>query len=100
VVREFKHVDVRILNADDVQADVNPAWIDLTLRGPQRLLHNFKLGDNAVFVDADDLPQGSHKLAPRVDLPAALEVTRRQPEVVTLQVGARKKGQEGGPEGK
>jgi YbbR domain-containing protein len=96
VVREFKHVDVRVLNAEDTPADVSPSWIDVTLRGPQRLLHNFKLGDNAVFVDADDLPTGSHKLAPRVDVPAAVEVTRKQPEVVTLQLGARK----GRPEAK
>ena len=68
---------------------MSPATIDLTVRGPQRLLHNYKLGDGVVYVDAADLPAGSHKLAPRVDLPPALEVTRRQPEAVTLQLGAR-----------
>ena len=89
VVREFKRVEVRVLNADGMQAQVAPTTIDLSVRGPQRLLHNFKLGDSAVYVDADDLAPGSHKLSPRVDLPPALEVTRKAPEVVTLQIGNR-----------
>ena len=40
-------------------------------------------------VDADDLAPGSHKLSPRVDLPPALEVTRKAPDVVTLQISGR-----------
>jgi YbbR domain-containing protein len=59
----------------------------VTISGPQRLLHNFKLDDGAVSVDADELAAGTHRVAVQVSLPATLEVTRRRPEQHTLQVG-------------
>jgi len=86
VSRDFRRVDVRILNADAFQAQVVPAQIDLTVRGPQRLLHNYRLPDGAVTVDAAGFPAGSHHVAPHVELSADLEVSRRQPEVLTLQL--------------
>jgi YbbR domain-containing protein len=86
--RDFKRVDVRVLNPEGA-ATLVPPTIDLTVRGPQRLLHNYKITDGAVYVDAAGLSAGSHRVSPRVDLPPALEVTRRQPEVLTLQIVAR-----------
>ncbi len=88
VSREFKRADVRVLNLEGGQAQLVPPTVDLTVRGPQRLLHNYKVPDGAVYVDATGLPPGSHKVEGRVDLPADLEVTRRQPESHTLQITA------------
>jgi hypothetical protein len=68
---------------------VAPTAVDLSIRGPQRLLHNFKLAPNAVYVDADGLGPGTHKLAPRIDLQPALEATRWAPESVTLTLTER-----------
>jgi len=59
------------------------------VRGPQRLLHNYRLPDGVVTVDAAGLPAGSHHVAPHVELSADLEVSRRQPEVLTLQLTPR-----------
>jgi YbbR domain-containing protein len=87
VSREFKHVDVQILNASGKPVRVTPSQVDLTVRGPQRLLHNYRVPDGAVTVDAAGLPAGMHRLPAHVDLPPALEITRRQPDVLTVQVG-------------
>jgi YbbR domain-containing protein len=87
VSRDFKRVDVRIVNAAAGSARVTPSQVDLTVRGPQRLLHNYRVPDGAVTVDAAGLAAGAHRVRARVDLPPALEVTRRQPELLTLQLG-------------
>jgi YbbR domain-containing protein len=90
VSRDFKRVDVRVLNAaSGLQVQVAPNVVDLSIRGPQRLLHNFKLAPNAVYVDAEGLPAGTHKLAPRIDLQPALEATRWAPEAVTVTLSDR-----------
>ena len=89
VSRDFRRVEVRIVNAEDYQAQVTPAQIDLSVRGPQRLLHNFKLPDGAVTVDAAGLPPGTHRIAPHIELSSDLEISRRQPEFVTLQLTPR-----------
>jgi YbbR domain-containing protein len=87
VSRDFKRVEVRIVNAAGVPAKVTPSQVDVTVRGPQRLLHNYRVPDGAVTVDASGLAPGAHRVRARIDLPQALEVTRRQPELLTLQVG-------------
>jgi hypothetical protein len=88
VSREFKRVTVTVLNADGRRVQVSPEQVDLTVHGPQRVLHNYRIPEGAVFVDAAGLPPGRHRLSVRADLPAALEVTRRQPEAVVLEVAA------------
>lgn len=86
VSREFRRVSVTVVNGDD--ATVTPTTVNLTLHGPQRLLHNFKLPEGGVTVDAAGLAPGSHELAVQVvDLPPALEVVARTPDLVRLQIG-------------
>jgi YbbR domain-containing protein len=87
VSREFKHVDVQIVNATGRPVRVTPSQVDLAIRGPQRLLHNYRVADGAVTVDAGGLPPGLHRIPVHVDLPPALELTRRQPDVLMVQVG-------------
>jgi YbbR domain-containing protein len=91
VSREFKRLEVQILNASGTPVRVTPTHVDLTVRGPQRVLHNYRVVDGAVTVDAAGLLPGVHRVRTRIDLPPALEITRRQPETLTLTVG------DGGP---
>lgn len=86
VSREFRHVDVRVMGVEPQRAQLTPAFVDLTIRGPQRVLHNFKLDAAAVTIDASGLGPGAHRVAARVDLPPALEVVRRVPETHQLQL--------------
>src|SRR5262245_51319914 len=87
VSREFKDVPVAVINAHGRDVVLDPPRADVTLSGPQRLLHNFKLDDGVVTVDASDLPPGTHRVTVQVSLPASIEVTRRRPEQHTLRIG-------------
>lgn len=85
VSREFRRVAVTVVNAGN--ATVTPSTVNLTLHGPQRLLHNFKIPDGSVTVDGAGLAPGIHELMVQlVDLPPALEVVARTPERVKLQI--------------
>jgi len=86
--RDFKHVEVGIAHAGEQAAQVVPGSVDLTIRGPQSVLKNYKVGDGQVYVDAAGLPPGAHRLPVKVELPPQLELTHTQPDVVTLQLGA------------
>src|SRR5262249_23446432 len=86
VVREFRKVDVQIQNLGPLRAQLVPPTIDLSIRGPQRLLHNFALDPGAVTVDAAGLSAGRHKVTAHVELPPAFEIVRQAPETHVLQL--------------
>jgi hypothetical protein len=89
--RRFEHVEVTVRNlGDGLHAKLVPPRIDLTVQGPQRLLNNYALEAGSVFVDAAGKEPGSHRVTPTVELPQSIEVTRREPEVQTLEIIARK----------
>jgi YbbR domain-containing protein len=87
--REFNHVEVRVLNAAGMHAQVLPPWIDLTVTGPQRTLHNYEIKEGAVYVNAAGLKPGDHEVSVRVDLPPALQVETKKPEVLRLRLSGR-----------
>jgi YbbR domain-containing protein len=87
--REFPKVEVRILNADNVRAQLIPPTVDLTVTGPQRMLHNYQLKDGTAYVDASGLKPGDHPVDVRVDLPAALELESMKPEAHRLRIFGR-----------
>jgi YbbR domain-containing protein len=81
VSRDFRRVAVAVLHADGFQVRVRPAVVDVSVRGPQRLLNNFKLADGTVYVDAAGLAAGRYELAVHVELPAGLELAGDPPQV-------------------
>ena len=83
--RDFRHVPVKVLNAE--AAEAQPGWVDVTVKGPQRVLHNLALPEGAVYVDGAGLAPGSHQLDVRVDLPAPLEVVRTAPDKQVVRIG-------------
>lgn len=68
---------------------VQPAAVDLTIRGPQRLLHNLTLAPDAVRVDVSGLGPGTHRLPVQVALPEGLKVVSQTPPEVRVKVGGR-----------
>jgi YbbR domain-containing protein len=84
---EFPRVPIALRNGD--QAKITPSQVDVTVHGPQRILHDWVLPAGAVFVDAAGLGPGTHQLPVQVDLPAPLEVKARQPETVRVVVAAK-----------
>jgi len=91
--RKFEHVEVTVRNVPEgAHAKLTPPRVDLTVEGPQRVLSNYQLQDGAVYVDAAGLAPGTHRVMPRAELPQALEVTRRDPEVQALEIVANRGG--------
>jgi len=90
--QDFKRVPIALRNG--AGAKITPAEVTVSVRGPELVLHDWKLPDGAVFVDAAGLTPGSHEVPVQVDLPAPLEVTARKPDSVRVVVAAPK--EEGG----
>jgi YbbR domain-containing protein len=86
VSREFKQVSVQVRQADGMVARLTPVRVDVTVRGPQRLLNNYEIADGAAYVDATGLPAGRHQVTVEVSLPPAMELTRLRPPRHTLRV--------------
>jgi YbbR domain-containing protein len=85
-VREFSKVPIAL---PEGVTHVQPSAIDLSIRGPQRLLHNLKLDPEAVHLDVSGLPPGTHTIAVQVTLPEGLLVVSHSPEKVRVKVGGR-----------
>jgi YbbR domain-containing protein len=91
--RRFDHVEVTVRNVPDgVRARLVPPRVDLTVQGPQHLLSSYRLDDGSVYVDATGLQPGTYRVTPRVELPQALEVNRRDPEVQMLEIKPARSG--------
>jgi YbbR domain-containing protein len=81
--REFPKIPIAVVGG---AGDVSPPTVDLTIRGPQRLLHNLKLDDGAVSIDVSGLAGGSHNAEVRVEVPDGLKVVTRSPERVRVKI--------------
>ena len=84
--RDFPKVP--IATPDGVK-DVAPAAVDLTIRGPQRLLHNLKLDPGIAYVDVTGLAPGTHTVAVGVRVPDGLKLVSVTPTRVRVRIGAR-----------
>jgi YbbR domain-containing protein len=86
VSREFPKLKVA---APPEVKEVTPPAVDVTIRGPQRLLHNLKLDPDAVRVDVEGLKPGSHVVPVTITVPEGLTVVTRSPERVRVRVGGK-----------
>jgi YbbR domain-containing protein len=84
VTREFPEVAVNVVGPRAVRLE--PGTISLTLRGPQRILHEYRLPPEAAHVNAAGMPPGEHQVEVLVDVPSAVEVITREPNVHRLIV--------------
>lgn len=77
------------------RATVAPTKMQLTLRGPQSAMDALELHHGAVYIDADGREPGTYDVTPAVDLPAGIELVKREPAVVTLRVLRQKRRADG-----
>ena len=84
--REFSKVPIAVPSG---VKQIVPPGVDLTVRGPQRLLHNLTLAPDTLHVEVDGLPPGTHTLAVQVTLPEGLTMVSLAPERVKVKVGGR-----------
>ncbi len=88
--RKFDHVEVAVRNiGEGLRARLVPPRIDLTVQGPQRVLSSYNLEPGTVFVDAANREPGTYRVTPQIELPQSIEISRRDPEVQTLEIAAK-----------
>jgi len=88
MTREFEDIAVRVAGREDGRLE--PRTVSLTLRGPQRILHEYTLAAGAAYVDATTLEVGSHQVEVLVDVPAEVEIVTREPDIHTIIIGEEK----------
>ena len=86
VSQTFERVPIALRNGR--AARITPSELTLTVKGPELALKQWERREGAVFVDAAGLAPGTHELPVQVDLPAPLEVSKREPERVRVVVTA------------
>ncbi len=73
-----------LLDSDDIEADVEPDAVSLTLEGPASVLDTLSSGDVSVLVAISGHEPASYRIAPDVILPPGVHLT--QISVDTLEV--------------
>jgi len=92
--REFKRLPVEVRNVDR-PFQLRPPRVNLTVRGPQRVIQSLTLEEGAVYVDGGSYEPGEHMVEAEVTLPPGVELIKRDPPVSRLEIiepknGARK----------
>lgn len=98
LTREFRRVKVAIKNVLG-RAVANPVQVDVTVRGPQRLVETLQFNDGAVFVDGSGLEPGGEPVALPVNVivEPGVEVVSQEPTKVALRLLADEKRQARSP---
>lgn len=85
MTQEFRRVKIEIKNAA-FRAVSTPSQVDVTVRGPQRLVEQLKLWDGEIFVDASGQGPGTVTLPINVLLPPRIELVSQEPTEVALKL--------------
>jgi YbbR domain-containing protein len=91
ITRELKRVPIDVRNADH-PFQLRPPHVNLTVRGPARGVQSLELGPGSVYVDAAQLGVGEHLVEPAVVLPTGIELVKREPASVSLEILGKKGG--------
>ncbi|MBI3769032.1 MAG: hypothetical protein HY271_11155 [Deltaproteobacteria bacterium] len=91
ITRELKRVAIDVRNTDH-PFQLRPPHVNLTVRGPARGVQSLELGPGSVYVDAAPLGVGEHSVEPAVVLPAGIELVKRDPASVSLEILDKKGG--------
>lgn len=83
--REFKRLPVEVRNVDR-PFQLKPPRVNLTVRGPQRIVQGMNLDDSAVYVDGSSYEPGEHMVEAEVALPPEVEIIKRDPPVIRLEI--------------
>ena len=90
--REFKNVEISVGGANPSPVKLKTRWVNVAVRGPERLLRALEFRDGSVRVDPERLDPGRHRLKVQVELPEGLELASVKPEEVEVQIGGNAAG--------
>lgn len=91
ITRDLKRVTIDVRNADH-PFQLRPSHVNLTVRGPARIVQGLELDPGSVYVDAAQLGVGDHTVEPTVNLPAGVELMKREPASISLEILEKKIG--------
>jgi len=83
--RVLANVPVVVRNAEG-DATLSPPAVRITVRGPKSAVESLELDHGAVYIDAAGMAPGHYLLAPRVDLPASVELVQQEPAKMQLRL--------------
>lgn len=85
MTQDYREVEIGVRNPPP-QYRLYPRSVDVTVRGPQRMLRELRLGVENFYVDLQGVAPGSHAERIRISLPAETEVIEVRPAVTTVEV--------------
>jgi hypothetical protein len=74
---------------------LNPALVQITVRGPRSSMESLELDHGAVYIDATGREPGTYEMTPAVDLPADVELVKQEPASVELRILRQKRKADG-----
>ena len=83
ISRTFQRIACTIRNTD-LSVDVSPAFVDVEIHGPQRLVESLQLSAEEVFADAAGQEPGTATLPVTVLVPPGVNIVRQEPKVVVV----------------
>lgn len=83
--RDFKRLPIEVRNVDR-PFQLKPPRVNLTVRGPQLAVEGLVLEEGAVFIDGSGYEPGEHIVEAEVALPPGVELVKRDPAVVRLDI--------------
>ena len=89
--RDLKRVTVDVRNVDR-PFQLRPPHVNLTVRGPERAVQALELDPGSVYVDGSEFGVGEHTVEPAVVLPEGIELVKREPATLSLQILEKKNG--------
>jgi YbbR domain-containing protein len=91
LTRELKRVAVNVRNVDR-PFQLRPPHVNLTVRGPEAIVRDLELEAGSVYVDGSGYGVGTHMIEADVLLPAGVELVKREPATLSLQILEKKMG--------
>lgn len=92
--RTVPNVPVVVRNSA-YRTTLQPATVQITVRGPRSAMESLELDHGAVYIDAAGQEPGAYQVTPAVDLPADVELVKQEPGSVELRVLRQKRKADG-----
>jgi YbbR domain-containing protein len=83
--QDFRNVEIGARNPPP-EYHIRPRNVDVTIRGPQRLLRELRLSSQNFYVDLDGVVPGYHAKRVETTVPEGLEVLEIRPPETTVEV--------------
>jgi YbbR domain-containing protein len=85
ITQDFRNVDIGVRNPPR-DYHMRPRNVDVTIRGPQRLIRELRLSSQNFYVDLADMAPGYHAKRIEATVPQGLEVLEIRPPETTVEV--------------